>query len=80
MSNMTFVEFKKRWESSIREYDRLRRGQRLMHTLHSVWPEEYNRLSSLDYYDEANIDCFYVDDLIPNTLDHLERKWKNYPH
>jgi len=54
----------------------LRKGQHIMNTLHSVWPEEYKRLSSVHYYDRTDIDCFYNDSLIPNTLEHLEEIWK----
>ena len=51
-----------------------------MNYLAGIWFEEYKRISSLDYYDETNIDCFYVDKLIPNTLKHLEKVWINYPN
>ena len=55
----------------------LRNGQHIINTLHSVWELEYKRLSSVHYYDRADIDCFFNDDLIPNTLEHLEEIW-NY--
>ena len=48
-----------------------------MNILYSVWEEEYKRLSSVHYYDRTDIDCFYNDSLIPNTLEHLENIWIN---
>ena len=54
----------------------IRMGQHIMNILHSVWEEEYKRLSSVHYYDRTDIDCFYNDSLIPNTLEHLENIWK----
>ena len=55
----------------------LRKGQHIMNVLYTVWEEEYERLSSVHYYDKTDIDCFYNDSLIPNTLEHLEDIW-NY--
>ena len=55
----------------------LRKGQHIMNILYSVWEEEYKRLSSVHYYDRTDIDCFYNDSLIPNTLEHLENIWIN---
>lgn len=55
----------------------IRTGQAFMNYLHSVWPEEYNRISSIYFYDEDNIDCFYKDELIDNTIEHLRIVWKN---
>lgn len=76
---LTFVDFISQWENNIlpNKPDYIRKGQSLMNFLAEVWFEEYNRLSSVHYYDETNIDCFYRDDLIPNTLKHLEKVWKN---
>ena len=53
----------------------IRPGQSLMNYLAIIWIEEYKRLSSVDYYDATNIDCFHNDKLIPNTLKHLEKVW-----
>ena len=54
----------------------LRKGQHIMNILYSVWEQEYKRLSSVHYYDRTDIDCFYNDNLIPNTLEYLEEIWK----
>ena len=80
---MTFQEFKTNWENDIlpnKQAD-IRRGQSLMLYLARVWEKEYIRLSSVHYYDwNANIDCYNNNDLIPNTLEHLEKVWNNYPN
>ena len=56
----------------------LREGQALMTFLNIFDTEEYNKISSLYYYDETNIDCFYIDELIGNTLVHLMNVWENH--
>jgi hypothetical protein len=48
----------------------LRKGQALMNYLHEVWREEYLRLTN------TSLDCFYRDDLIPKTIEHLQQIWK----
>lgn len=58
----------------------IREGQALMNYLSGIWFNEYERLSSVYYYEETNIDCFYNDKLISNTLKHLEKVWENYPN
>ena len=79
---MTFIEFKQSFQNDIlpNKPEFIREGQALMNYLGSVWFGEYKRLSSVHYYDETNIDCFYNDKLIPNTLNHLEKVWENYPN
>lgn len=78
---MTFKEFEKEY---FKELDispnYLRKGQVLMNFLADKWFAEYKRLSSLDYYSQTDIDCFYNDRLIPNTLKHLGSVWDNYPN
>lgn len=54
----------------------MRRGQILMNLLHTVWEQEYVRISSVHYYDRTDIDCFYNDSLISNTLTHLGKIWR----
>jgi hypothetical protein len=54
----------------------LRRGQSLMNYLHEVWPQEYKRISSVHYYGKSDIDCFYKDELIDNTINHLMKVWR----
>jgi len=79
---MTYLEFKQKWETEIlpNKEDYERKGQNLINFLGSVWLAEYKRISSVHYYNETNIDCFYNDSLIPNTLKHLELVWVNYPN
>ena len=78
-ATINFQEFVTRWNMEIipNKAKDIRLGQSLMNYLHEIWREEYVRISSVHYYDQTNIDCFYVDDLIPNTLKHLEKVWKN---
>jgi hypothetical protein len=45
----------------------------LVNHLHGIWLDEYKRLSSVHYYKETNIDCYFNDDLIENTLTHLKK-------
>lgn len=76
-----FENFKYNWRNKIlpNKSPQIREGQALMNYLADVWYKEYVRLSSINYYRETNIDCFYNDSLIPNTLKHLEKNWINYP-
>jgi hypothetical protein len=55
----------------------IRTGQALINFLSMFDNEEYGRISSVHYYDKTDIDCFYVDSLIPNTLKHLQEVWKD---
>jgi hypothetical protein len=79
---MNFIEFKNNFEKDIlpNKPEFIREGQALMNYLGDIWFEEYKRLSSVHYYDQTNIDCFYNDKLIPNILKHLEKVWINYPN
>lgn len=81
MKALTFEEFKINFFSKIlpQKSEHIRIGQCLINYLGEVWLEEYKRISSVHFYDETNIDCFYNDRLINNTLAHLEKQWKNYP-
>lgn len=54
----------------------LRHGQSLMNFLYKFDEEEYKRIASINYYDRTDIDCFYVDELIGNTLVHLLDVWR----
>lgn len=53
----------------------LRVGQALMNYLSEVNNVEYKRIASIHYYDRTDIDCYYKDELIPNTLEHLKINW-----
>lgn len=79
---MTFEEFVTNIYKHIlpNKPDYIRKGQAIMNYLGDVWIEEYRRISSVHYYDKTDIDCFYNDKLIENTLKHLETEWKNYPN
>lgn len=79
---MKFEHFKELYFSKIvpEKPKTIRLGQALMNFLYDVWPEEYLRISSIHYYDhKANIDCYYRNELINNTLAHLEKVWQNFP-
>lgn len=75
---ITFKEFKNKWETEIlpNKPKFIREGQALINFLGDVWIEEYKRISSVHYYDQTNIDCFFNDELIPNTWKHLEKVWR----
>jgi hypothetical protein len=73
---MEYLEFKKIWEEEEMhiKHPYIRKGQSLMSFLAEIWFEEYERMTT------TNVDCFYNDDLINNTLEHLEKVWGNYPN
>ena len=79
---MTFNEFRDDLNNEIlpNKPSFIREGQAIINYLADVWFEEYKRISSVHYYDETNIDCFFNDALIPNTLKHLQKVWNNYPN
>lgn len=54
----------------------MREGQSLMVFLHKFDIEEYNKIASINYYNNTDIDCFYNDKLIGNTLAHLLNIWR----
>ena len=77
---MNFQEFNVNWRNlRTTDPEYIREGQSLMNYLGDVWLEEYKRISSQNYYDKTDIDCFYQNKLVPNTLKHLEKVWVNYP-
>lgn len=80
---MTYKEFKHIFETEIlpNKPTFIRDGQALVNYLGEIWLEEYKRISSIHYYGwKDGIDCFYNNNLIPNTWEHLEKVWKNYPN
>jgi len=81
-NKLTYQQFLEQWEQVVlpRKEKHIREGQCLMNYLGEKWIEEYKRISSLNFYDQSNIDCFYNDRLIPNTLKHLEKVWDQYPN
>lgn len=78
-NEMDFEGFKNEWETKIlpKKHKDERVGQSLMNFLYTIWPEEYQRISSVHYYDRTDIDCFYKDSLVNNTLSHLKDCWIN---
>lgn len=70
---MTFNEFKTSWEETIlpNEPEYIRKGQSLMNYLARIWFDEYCRITS-----DKELDCYYVNSKIKNTLNHLEKVWK----
>jgi len=79
---MTYNEFFNYWQNNVlpNKHKDERNGQSLMNYLGDVWPKEYIRLTSVHYYDETDIDCYYNDKLIDNTLNHLSKIWYNFPN
>lgn len=72
---MRYTEFKNKWEKLLPvKPPYIREGQSLMSFLAEVWLEEYKRITTTD------VDCFYSDKLVNNTLEHLEKVWVNYPN
>lgn len=79
---MSFELFKQDFYEKIlpNKPEYIREGQTLINYLGDIWVEEYKRISSNHFYDDKYIDCFFNDKLIPNTLEHLEKIWNNYPN
>lgn len=79
---MTYKKFAKKIKTEIlpNKPTFIREGQAIMNYLADIWIEEYKRISSVQFYEEEYIDCFYNDNLIPNTMKHLEKVWSNYPN
>lgn len=67
--DMTFENFKDLHELHYDEEGPLRKGQSLMYLLSSLQPEIYRKLTS------TPDDCFYIDKLIPNALNKIEKLW-----
>lgn len=74
---MTYDQFEQDFYNKVlpNKPTRIRAGQALMNYLRDVWPIEYVRMSSVHYYPQTNIDCFYNDHLIKNALAHLKKVW-----
>ncbi len=79
---MTYEKFVETWKNEIlpNKHPHVRDGQSLMNYLGDVWFEEYKRVSSQHFYSETDIDCFYRDSIITNTMNHLSKVWNNYPN
>lgn len=73
---LSFSDFVKLYNELINVPSKQRKGQMLMNLLNKIWSDEYVRISSFDYYKQTDIDCFYKDELIPNTLKHLRKVWE----
>lgn len=65
---MTFNQFKyyvdSHYQLGIRE------GQNIMNCLRKVWLDKYKELTG------SSLDCFYSDHKISDTMNHLEKNWK----
>ena len=74
---MTFEQFKNKYYQEIlpNEHIDIRKGQSLMNFLSQVWFKQYKRMTS-KFAD--NVDCFNNDNLIPNTLNHLQNNWHKF--
>ena len=74
---MTFQKFKNKFYEEIlpnKDFS-LRNGQALMNFLGDIWFEQYKRMTA-KFAD--NVDCFYNDNLIPNSLNYLEKNWHKF--
>lgn len=67
--SISFEEFEKVLYSEPRKNKHLREGQTLMNYLYQYWMEEYKRIT------DTEIDCFYVDRILPYTISHLKSVW-----
>jgi len=61
-----------------------RYGQALMNYLYEVWPAEAERIiqsqcQTLFNSELKHVDCFYNDNLVANTLIHLQSVWNQFP-
>lgn len=79
---MTYKKFIEDWYDYILpdKEPEIRMGQSLMIYLEEIWPDEYYRIIEDDFRFNTNLDCFYKDSNIPNTMDHLEKNWHKYPN
>jgi hypothetical protein len=73
---MTYKKFIDDWYDTVvpDKEPHLRLGQTLMSHLYNTWPAEYFRITN------TTVDCFFRDDLIPETIKHLEKFWDRYPN
>ena len=73
---MKFVDFYTQYVGEIlhEKPTYIRSGQALMNFLHQIWPEEYQRIIQGTYIGES-VDCFYNDNFISVTINHLEKIW-----
>jgi hypothetical protein len=74
---MTFEQFKNRFYQEVlpnKDFN-LRNGQALMIFLSQVWFVQYKRMTSKFVH---NVDSFYNDNLIPNTLNYLQSNWYKF--
>lgn len=78
---MTYQKFIEDWYDTVLpdKEPEIRMGQSFMIYLSEIWVVEYNRIVMGNYQIESNIDCFYNDSIIPNTMKHLEKNWHKYP-
>jgi len=77
---MTYTEFVENWKNNILPSKEtfIREGQSLMNYLGEIWIEEYRRIT-IGSYNKSNINCFYNDRIVENTLNHLKENWEKYP-
>lgn len=78
---MTYEKFIESFNEGLKTKPKyIRPGQYLMNKLYKEWNAEYIKLSSVHYYDQTDIDCYYNDSLIENTKEHLKKVWINFPN
>lgn len=67
---MTFEQFLDKVDKFYYENEfELRYGQSIMNMLYQVRPNKYKEITQTD------LDCFYDDGTVKDTLDYLERIW-----
>lgn len=73
---LTFIEFIASWGKELKDGSNkdYRKGQLLMILLATVWLDEYRRIT-VNNVNENHVDCFYNDNLIVNTIEHLKNVW-----
>ncbi len=73
---MTFHKFYLGWQDSLsRKKSKTREGEHLMGYIRENLNEEFRRICS-GRYNNPTIDCFFNDEYVQNTLDHLKNHWR----
>lgn len=72
---MTYKQFEEKFYQEVlpKKHSDCRKGQSLMNFLCDVWYMEYRRINNI-----LDIDCFYNDKHITNTLEHLKNNWHRF--
>lgn len=71
---MTYQEFLIKLYST-HDIKTQRTGQYLMNLLHEVWEPQATKITAESNMGKSKNDCFYNDNLVPNTLEYLAKVW-----